>query len=71
MKCPYCHSDGSHLDNASIWGSKPIDNVSSPEYPALYIDLSTHRLVMANALEAWRIRHCPMCGRKLLEEKHD
>ena len=45
MKCPYCHSDGSHLDNASVWGSKPIDNLAGPGYPDLYVDLSTHRLV--------------------------
>ena len=69
MKCPYCHSDGSHLDNASIWGSKPIDNLAGPGYPDLYVDLSTHRLVSGDAMQDWRIRHCPMCGRKLLEKE--
>lgn len=65
MKCPYCHSDGSHLDNASVWGSKPIDNLAGPGYPDLYVDLSTYRLVSGDAMQDWRIRCCPMCGRKL------
>lgn len=64
-ECPYCHSDGSHLDNASIWGSRPIENLDGRGYPDLYVNLSTQRLVSGDAMSTWKIKCCPECGRKL------
>lgn len=65
--CPYCHGDGSRLDNESIWGSKPIQGID--DYDAMAINLSKCQLVSTNALHAFPINYCPMCGRKLGEDE--
>lgn len=62
-KCPYCHSDGSRLDNESLWGSKLIQGVD--DFDAMGVNLSKCQLVITNALHAFSIKNCPMCGRKL------
>lgn len=65
--CPYCHCDGSRFDNESLWGSKIIQGID--DFDAMVINLSKCQLVSANALHAFSINYCPMCGRKLGENE--
>lgn len=65
--CPYCHSDGSRFDNESLWGSKVLQGTD--DFDAMAINLSKCQLVSANALHAFSIKNCPMCGRELGEDE--
>lgn len=62
--CPYCHSDGSRLDNESLWGGEFIQGID--DFDEMVINLSKCQLVSAYALHAFPINYCPMCGRKLV-----
>ena len=64
--CPYCHSDGSRLDNESLWGSKLIQGID--DFDAMGVNLSKCQLVSTNALHAFPINYCPMCNRNLGED---
>jgi len=61
--CPYCHGDGSRFDNESLWGNRLIQGINDSD--AMAINLSKCQLVSADALHAFPINYCPMCGRKL------
>lgn len=65
--CPYCHSDGSRFDNESLWGSKVLQGTD--DFDVMAINLSKCQLVSANALHAFSIKNCPMCGRELGEDE--
>ena len=63
QKCEYCHSGGSRFDNESLWGKKPLQGIN--DFDKMAINLSKRQLVSADALHAFPINYCPMCGRKL------
>lgn len=61
------NSDGSRFDNESLWGSKVLQGTD--DFDAMAINLSKCQLVSANALHAFSIKNCPMCGRELGEDE--
>ncbi|WP_057777761.1 hypothetical protein [Paucilactobacillus vaccinostercus] len=65
--CPFCHYDGSRMDNESLWGGKLIQGID--DFDAMAINLSKCQLVSTNALHAFSVKNCPMCGRKLGEDE--
>lgn len=67
QRCEYCHCYGSRLDNESVWGSKPIQGIDF--YDVMAINLSKRQLVTTNALHAFPINYCPMCGCDLREDE--
>lgn len=67
QKCEYCHSGGSRFDNESLWGKKPLQGIDF--YDLMAINLSKCQLVGTNALHAFPINYCPMCGRDLREDE--